>query len=64
LDYTVIEIDENKMKEPGTNNPLDIDPIQFMFPAEINTGDQVYVFQHPRGGDLAFSSSDSTVLGV
>ena len=51
------------MKEPGTNNPLDIDPIQFMFPAEINTGDQVYVLQHPRGGDLAFSSSDSTVLG-
>ena len=50
------------MKEPETKKPLDIDPI-FMFPTDIKTGDQVYVIQHPRGGDLAFSSSESTVLG-
>ncbi|XP_065911833.1 uncharacterized protein [Dysidea avara] len=61
LDYTIIEIDESKMKEPETKKPLDIDPI-FMFPTDIKTGDQVYVIQHPRGGDLAFSSSESTVL--
>ena len=50
------------MKDPETGRQLDIEPIRFMYPADIKSDDQVYVIQHPRGGKLAFSSSQCTVL--
>ena len=54
-DYSIMEVDDNKIIE------YDIQPIHLSQPANIKNGDQVYVIQHPRGGSLAFSSSDSTV---
>ena len=55
LDYSIIEVDENKTDE------LDIQPIHLSKPADIKNDDQIYVIQHPRGGHLAFSSSESKV---
>ena len=54
-DYSIIEVDDDKIIE------YDIQPIHLSQPANIKNGDQVYVIQHPRGGSLAFSSSESTV---
>ena len=54
-DYSIIEVDDDKIIE------YDIQPIHLSQPANIKDGDQVYVIQHPRGGSLAFSSSESTV---
>ena len=51
------------MKDPETGKRLDIEPIYLMYLADIRTDDQVYVIQHPRGGKLAFSSSQCTVVG-
>ncbi|XP_065900703.1 uncharacterized protein [Dysidea avara] len=62
LDYTIIEIDETKMKDPETGKPLDIEPIHFMYPADIRTNDQIYVIQHPCGGKLTFTPSQCTVI--
>ena len=53
--YSIIEVDDDKIIE------YDIQPIHLSQPANIKNGDQVYVIQHPRGGSLAFSSSESTV---
>ena len=63
LDYTLVEIDEDKLVDSKTNRSLDISPMQLIRPADIKEGDQIYVIQHPRGEQLAFSSSDSIVLG-
>lgn len=62
LDYSLIEIDENKLVDPKTNKSLDINSIQLIRPADIKGGDQIYVIQHPRGEQLAFSSSESVVI--
>lgn len=59
----MIEIDENKLVDPKTSSSLDISPLQMIRPAAIKGGDQIYVIQHPRGEQLAFSASDSLVLG-
>ena len=56
LDYTVIEIDENKLKDP-------IPPINLNKPAAIKDTDGVLVVQHPLGKGLAFSYSDVEVAG-
>ena len=63
LDYTLVEIDEDKLVDSKTNRSLDISPMQLIRPADIKEGDQIYVIQHPRGKQLAFLSSDSIVLG-
>jgi len=55
MDYGIIEINDEKM------NDLDIEPIFLTKPADIKNGNQVYVIQHPLGGCLAISSSDSIV---
>ena len=58
----MMEIDENKLVDPKTKKSLDINPFQMTRPTDINKeGDQIYVIQHPRGEQLAFSSSDSVV---
>ena len=62
LDYTLVEIDEDKLVDSKTNKSLDISPMQLIRPADIKEGDQIYVIQHPRGEQLAFSSSASIVL--
>ena len=62
LDYSLIEIDDNKLVDPKTNKSLDINSIQLIRPADIKEGDQIYVLQHPRGEQLAFSSSESVVI--
>ena len=58
----MMEVDESKLVDPTTNKSLDINPFQMIRPADIhNEGDQIYVIQHPRGEQLAFSSSNSVV---
>jgi len=57
MDYSIIEINDEK------TNDLGIEPIFLTNPADIKNGDQVYVIQHPLGGRLAFSSSESIVEG-
>ena len=61
LDYSVIEINENELKDPYTNTPLNINPLQLTSPVNIKDNDQVHVIQHPRGGELSLSSSESYV---
>ena len=41
----------------------DIQPIHLSKPPNLKTGDQIYVIQHPRGGQLTFSPSESVVDG-
>ena len=55
LDYSIVEVNDDKMID------YDIQPMHLSQPADIKSGDQVYVIQHPRGGSLAFSSSESIV---
>ena len=62
MDYALVEIDEEKLVDPRTKKSLDVNPIHLTRPADIREGDQIYVIQHPRGEQLAFSSSDSIVL--
>ena len=58
MDYSIVEVDDGKIVD------YDIQPIHLSHPADIKNGDQVYVIQHPRGGSLAFSSSQSIVESV
>ena len=58
LNYSVVEVNEDKIID------YDIQPFHLFHPADIKNGDQVYVIQHPRGGSLAFSSSESIVESV
>ena len=58
----MMEVDESKLVDPTTNKSLDINPFQMIRPVDIHKeGDQIYVIQHPRGEQLAFSSSNSVV---
>ena len=59
LDYTVIEIDVDKVAASGVQ--IDSQSIDLNQPAAIKDKDQVYVVQHPCGKDLAFTSSDVEV---
>ena len=58
MDYSVVEVNEDKIKD------YDIQPIHLSCAPDIKNGDQVYIIQHPRGGSLAFSSSESIVKCV
>ena len=62
LDFALIEVDDSKLVDPTTKRSLDINSIQMIRPADVREGDQIYVIQHPRGEQIAFSSSDSVVL--
>ena len=62
LDFALIEVDDSKLVDPRSKRSLDIISIQMTRPANVREGDQIYVIQHPRGEQIAFSSSDSVVL--
>ena len=63
MDYTLVEIDEDELIDKKTSKSLNIDPMQLNRPPSIKKGDHIYVLQHPRGEEFAFSSSESIVLG-
>ena len=56
-------MDETKLKDPTTNQPLEIEPINFCKPAEVKKNDQIYVIQYPHGGNLSLSASQCFVVG-
>jgi len=56
-------LDETKLKNPVTNEPLDIEPINICKPAEVKRNDQIYVIQYPLGGNLSLSASQCFVVG-
>ena len=56
-------MDETKLKNPETNEPLDIEPINICKPAEVKRNDQIYVIQYPLGGNLSLSASQCFVVG-
>ena len=64
LDFTIVRLTDAKLKDTGTGQSLDINPIILSRPADIKNRDQIYVIQYPHGGNLSLSASSCCLKGI